>query len=196
MSTAEVPPQVSSARLHPSLQSRRQRTHGQILVVASRSRLVAMRLSARLAAAGQCRRNAVAPVGVKLGAAPDAPPWGKVLVRTASDQFPSARTLAASTFTCLSREHPVCSALVTDPGETGPAGPQSWSRRPASSGGGGRRGRHASQPSAGTRIARQQVPAWAMGPAERAADAARTTRQRASHDRTRGRDPHPGKDPL
>jgi len=196
MSTAEVPLQVSSARLHPSLQPRRQRTHGQISVVLSRSWLVAALLPVRLAPAGHCRRNAVAPVGVKLGAAPDAPPRGKVLVRTASDRFPSARTRVTSKFTCLSREHPVCSALVTDPGETGPDGPQSWSRRPASSGGGRRRGRQACQPGAGKRTAQQQLPAWAISQAETAADAARTTRQRASHDRTRGRDPHPGKDPL
>ncbi len=195
MSTAEVPLQVSSARLHPPLQSRRERTHGQISVVPSQSWLVAALLSASSAPAGHFRRNAVGPVGVKLGAAPDAPPWGKVLVRTASDRFPSARTRAASKFTCLSREHPVCSALVTDPGETGPDGPQPRAGRPASSGGGRRRGRQAGQPTAGTRMA-QQLPAWAMGQAERAADAAITTRQRASHDRTRGRDPHPGKDPL
>jgi len=196
MSTAEVPLQVSSARLHPSLQPRRQRTHGQISVVSSRSRLVAVLLPVRLAPAGHCRRNAVGPVGVKLGAAPDAPPWGKVLVRTASDRFPSARTRVTSTFTCLSREHPVCLALVTDPGETGPDGPQSWSRRPASSGGGSRGGQQAGQPAAGTPVTQQQLPASAMGQAEIAADAAATTRQRASHDRPRGRDPHPGKDPL
>ena len=196
MSTAEVPLPVSSARLHPPLQLRRQRTHGQISVVPSRSWLVAALLSARLAPAGHCRRNVVGPVGVKLGAAPDAPPRGKVLVRTASDRFPSARTRAASKFTCLSREHPVCSALVTDPGETGSAGPQlPRARRPATSGGGRRRGRQAGQPLAGTRIA-QQRPAWAMDQAETAADAAKTTRQRAWHDRTCGRYPHPRKDPL
>ena len=196
MSTAEVPLQVSSARLHPSLQPPRQRTHGQISVVPSRSWLVAALLSARHVPAGHCRRNAVGPDGVKLDAAPDAPPRGKVLVRTASDRFPSARTRAASEFTCLSREHPVCSGLVTDPGETGSDGPHSWSRRPASSGGGRRRGQQAGQPGAGTRIARQQLPAWAMAQAEMAADAARTTRQRASHDRIRGRRPAPREGPL
>lgn len=41
--------------------------------------LVGQRLSASCATVGQLRRNAVAVHGVKLGAAPDAPPWGKVL---------------------------------------------------------------------------------------------------------------------
>jgi hypothetical protein len=37
------------------------------------------RLLASCATVGQLRRNAVAVHGVKLGAAPDAPPWGEVL---------------------------------------------------------------------------------------------------------------------
>ena len=196
MSTAEVPQQVSSARLHPCSSRGASVPMGRSSVVPSRSWLCAAWLPARSTPAGHCRRNAVGPVGVKLVAAPDAPPWGKVLVRTASDRFSSVRTRAASKFTCLSREHPVCTALVTDPGEAGQDGPQTWSSRPASSGGGSRGGQQAGQPAAGTPVAQQQLPASAMGQAEIAADAAATTRQRASHDRPRGRDPHPGKDPL
>ena len=41
--------------------------------------LVGQRLPASRVTVGQLRRNAVAVHGVKLGAAPDAPPWGEVL---------------------------------------------------------------------------------------------------------------------
>lgn len=140
-------------------------------------------LSTRPARAGHCRRNAVGRVGVKLDAAPDAPHWGKVLVRTPSDRFSGARMCAASTFTCLSREHPGC-----------PADIKPRSRWPASSGGGRRRGRKTSWLSAGLRIAEHS--AWAGCQADKTAETVRTTRQRTTRDRTSGRDPHPGKDPL
>jgi hypothetical protein len=134
------------------------------------------------------RRNAVGPVGVKLVAAPDAPHWGEVLVRSPSDRFSSARRGATSKFTCLSRDYQVCPALYGDPGRAGPR-----PRWPASSGGGGRRGQKISRPLTGLRIAR--YPAQAVCRADMAAIAATRTQQRESADRTGG-DPHPGKDPL
>ena len=168
---------------------------GRVTAVPGRSWLVAAALSARPAWAGHCRRNAVGRVGVKLGAAPDAPHWGKVLVRTPSDRFPCARMCAASTFTCLSREHPACPADPTNVGGNVRGGAESRLRWPASSGGGGRRGRNSSWPAAaGSRIA--GISACTSGQAGRAAEAARTTRQRIALDRTGGREPHPGKDPL
>src|SRR5580698_8856960 len=71
---------------------------------------------------GHSQRNAVGHVGVKLGAAPDAPPWGQVLVRTLSDQLPSARRRAISTFICPSRESPVCPVLAKDRVDEDPCG--------------------------------------------------------------------------
>lgn len=158
----------------------RERTYG---------RQVGFWLPARSASDGHSRRNAVGRVSVKLVAAPDAPHWGEVLVRIASGPFPSARERAASTFTCLSREHPVCPAHTREPGEAEPR-----SRWPASSGGGRRRGRVASRLRAGWHTAR--YPAWVATQTERAAYTAVTMRQRASTGRTGGRCPHPWKDPL
>src|SRR5215469_230013 len=63
---------------------------------------------------GHSRRNAVGQLGVKLVAAPDAPPRGRVLVRTLSGRLPSDRWRAISTFICPSREFPVCPALAKD----------------------------------------------------------------------------------
>jgi hypothetical protein len=142
----------------------------------------------------RCRRNAVGLVGVKLGAAPDAPQWGEVLVRTPSGRFSGARWRATSKFTCLSRELPACPAEATRTGGVKPGGAEPRSRWPASSGGGGRGGRKACWPEAGLRIARH--PAWAAHQANAAANAAKGTRQRASVGRACGQGPHPGKDPL
>jgi hypothetical protein len=141
-----------------------------------------------------CQRNAVGHVGVKLGAAPDAPQWGEVLVRTPSGRFLGARWRATSKITCLSRELPACPAQATNTGGVKPGGAEPRSRWPASSGGGGRGGRKACWPEAGLRIAR--YPAWAVHQANAAANAAKGTRQRASVGRACGQGPHPGKDPL
>ena len=151
-------------------------------------------LSARPASAGHSRRNAVGRVGVKLGAAPDAPHWGKVLVRTSADRFSIAQLRAASEFTCPSREHPACPTITIDLGGEVYGNVEPRPRQLASSGGGGQRGRTASRPEAGLRIARH--PAWASLPGRAGGECRQTTRQRASRDRTCGRDPHPGKDPL
>jgi hypothetical protein len=159
------------------------------------SGLAPRQLSTRPASAGHSRRNAVGRVGVKLDAAPDAPHWGKVLVRTPSDRFLSnVRVRAASKFTCLSRDHRARPALATDPGGRirGKADPRP--RWPASSGGGGRGGRIASRPGAGLRIGRH--PAWTVGQAESAAKAARTTRQRTSRHASCGRARTPGRTPC
>jgi hypothetical protein len=183
----------------PSLESPGQmtgceRTHGRVSALPGRPWLVEAMLSTRSAPAGRCRRNAVGRVGVKLVAAPDAPHWGKVLVRTSADRFSIARMRAASEFTCPSREHPACPTIPIDLGGEvyGTAEPRP--RQLASSGGGGQRGRTASWPEAGLRIARH--PAWASLPGRAGGACRQTTRQRASRDRTCGRDPHPGKDPL
>jgi hypothetical protein len=163
--------------------------------------LARRQLSARPASAGHSRRNAVGRVGVKLDAAPDAPHWGEVLVRTPSDRFLSnVRVRAASKFTCLSRDHRARPALATDPGGRvrGKADPRP--RWPASSGGGGRGGRIASRPGAGLRIGTH--PAWAAvpsgqgGQAESAAKAAGTTRQRISRYASCGRARTPGRTPC
>ena len=134
--------------------SGRERTYAPVSAAPGRFWLVAELLSARSAAAGHCRRNAVGRVGVKLGAAPDAPHWGEVLVRTPSDRFSDARMRAASTFTCLSREHPACPASTISVGGQVRVSTEPRPRWPASSGGGGRRGRKTSRPDAGLRIAR------------------------------------------
>jgi hypothetical protein len=132
----------------------------------------------------------VGRVGVKLVAAPDAPPWGEVLVRIASDRISSDWTRATSKFTCLSREHQVCSAQPRDdPGRV-----RARSTKLATSGVDGQRGQTASRQLAGSRIARYL--ASAEDEADTAADAARKLRQRARSSRSGGRDPHPGKDPL
>jgi hypothetical protein len=190
MSTAQAPRRFPARACTPHSGSRRERTHGRVAAVPGQSRQVAMLLSTSSAPAGHSRRNAVGPVGVKLGAAPDAPHWGEVLVRSLSDGFSNSGWSATSKFTCLSRDYPGCPALNRNPGRAGPR-----PRWPASSGGGRRRGQTtSSQPGAGLRIAR--YPAWALCKADTAAQVARKTRQRASADRTCGGDSHPGKDPL
>jgi hypothetical protein len=61
---------------------------------------------------GHHRRNDVRRVGVKLGAAPDAPQWGEVLTRTPSDRrLVGVRRRATLKFTCLSREPPAFPVL-------------------------------------------------------------------------------------
>jgi hypothetical protein len=171
-----------------------ERTHGRVWAWPGRYWLVVTMLSARPAPAGRSRRNAVGRVGVKLGAAPDAPHWGKVLVRTSSDRFSGARMRAASEFTCPSREHPACPIITINVGGEVYGKPEPRPRWLASTGGGGQMGRTASWPEAGLRIARH--PAWAWLPGRVGGECRHTTRQRASRDRTCGRDPHPGKDPL
>lgn len=135
-----------------------ERTQARLRAALGPSRSAGALLSDRPAGAGHCRRNAVGRVGVKLGAAPDAPHWGEVLVRTPSDRFLSARRRAASNITCLSREHPACPVDTTNLGGDVRASAEPRLRWPASSGGGGRRGRKSSWPSAGLRIA--DNPAW------------------------------------
>jgi len=81
---------------------------------------------------GHSRRNAVGQLGVKLVAAPDAPPRGQVPVRTPSDRLPSARWRAISTFICPSREFPVCPALAKDLVDVDPCGTQPRPGRSAS----------------------------------------------------------------
>jgi hypothetical protein len=88
---------------------------------------------------GHSQRNAVGHVGVKLGAAPDAPHWGQVLVRTPSECLPSARWRAISTFICPSRDVPVCPALAKDLVSADPCGMQPRPGWPASYGACGRR---------------------------------------------------------
>jgi hypothetical protein len=190
MSTAKAPRRSPARACTPHSGSRRERTHGRVAAAPGQSRQAAMPLSTSSAPAGNSRRNAVGRVGVKLGAAPDAPHWGEVLVRSLSDRFSSARWSATSKFTCLSRDYQGCRALYRNPGRAGPR-----PRWPASSGGGRRRGQTtSSRPEAGLRTA--TYPAQALCRAEMAAQAARKMRQRASADRTCGGGPHPGKDPL
>jgi hypothetical protein len=188
------PPRFPGLVRIPRSLARRERTHGRITAAQGWSRAAGALLSGRPASAGHCRRNAVCRVGVKLGAAPDAPHWGKVLVRTPSDRISCARVCATSKFTCLSREHPACPADTTSVGGDVHGSAQPRLRCPASSGGGGRRGRKTSWPLPGLRIAGN--PTWTGGQADMAAETARTTRKRAARDRTGGRRPHPGKDPL
>ena len=88
---------------------------------------------------GHSRRNDVGHVGVKLGAAPDAPHRGQVLVRTPSECLPSARRRAISTFICPSREFLVCPALAKDLVSEDPCGSQPRPGRPDSCGASGRR---------------------------------------------------------
>jgi hypothetical protein len=189
MSTAKAPHRFPARACIPCVSRRREHTHGRAMTPPGTFRPVEVALSACFAPAGRCRRNAVGRVGVKLSAAPDAPHWGEVLVRTPSDRFLSARGRATSKFTCLSRELSVCPAMLRHPG-----GAEPRPRWLASSGGGGRRGQTASWPEAGWRIATH--PACAVCKAEMAANAARTTRQRAASGRACGQGPHPGKDPL
>lgn len=88
---------------------------------------------------GHSQRNAVGHVGVKLGAAPDAPHWGQVLVRTPSECLPSARRRAISTSICPSRDFLVCPALAKDLVSADPCGMQPRPGWPVSYGTGGRR---------------------------------------------------------
>lgn len=194
MPTADTPAQVSRTRSYPALPSRARAYPRAGNGAQGWSWSPGALLADRPATAGHSRRNAVCRVGVKLGAAPDAPHWGKVLVRTPSDRISVAWMCAASKFTCLSREHPACPAETTSVGGYVQGGMRPRLRWPASSGGGRRRGRKTSWPLPGLRIA--GIPALAGSQADSAAKAARTTQQRAARDRTGGRHPHPGKDPL
>lgn len=133
----------------------------------------------RPSTAGRCRRNAVCRVGVKLGAAPDAPHWGKVLVRTPSDRILVPRMRATSKFTCLSREHPACPAEATNADGHVHGSTQPRLRWPVGSGGGRRRGRKTSWPVPGLRTSGN--PAWADCQADMAAYAVRTTRKSGQH---------------
>ena len=83
---------------------------------------------------GHSQRNAVGHLGVKLGAAPDAPSSGQVLVRTLSDLLPSARRRAISTFICPSRESLVCPVLARDRVDEDPGGLRPQPGRPVSYG--------------------------------------------------------------
>lgn len=187
------------ARIPPCLGGL-ERTQARVLAAPGASGPAGALLSDRPASVGHCRRNAVGRVGVKLGAAPDAPHWGEVLVRTPSDRFSSARRRAASKFTCLSREHPACPADTTSVGGDvrGSAEPRlRWS---ASSDGGGRRGRKTRWPSAGLRIA--DTPAWTrarpiwrhLPPGQR--DSGQYTTVPAAVTRTPGRTPSERNDGL
>jgi hypothetical protein len=187
------------ARIPPCLGGL-ERTQARALAAPGGSRPAGALLSDRPASAGHCRRNAVGRVGVKLGAAPDAPHWGEVLVRTPSDRFSGARMRAASNFTCLSREHPACPADTTSVGgDVHGSGPEPRLRWPASSGG-GRRGRKTRWPSAGLRIA--DNPAWAsarpigrqLPPVQR--DSGQYTTVPAAVARTPGRTPSERNDGL
>lgn len=168
------PPRFPGLARTPRSLAGRERTHGRVTAAPGWSWSAGPLLSGRPAAAGHCRRNAVCRVGVKLGAAPDAPHWGEVLVRTPSDRISSARVCATSKFTCLSREHPACPAKTTSVGGDGHGSTQPRLRWPASSGGGGRRGSKTSRPWPGLRIAGN--PTWTSSQADMAAEAARTTR--------------------
>ena len=188
------PPRFPGLARIPRSLAGRERTRGRVAAAAGWSWSPGAQLTDRPASAGHSRRNAVCRVGVKLGAAPDAPHWGKVLVRTPSDRILVPRMRATSKFTCLSREHPACPAEATNADGHAHGSTQPRLRWPAGSGGGRRRGRKTSWPGPGLRIA--GIPAWAGSQADSAAMAARTTQQRAARDRTGGRHPHPGKDPL
>ena len=188
------PPRFPGLARIPRSLAGRERTRGRVAAAAGWSWSLGALLADRPASAGHSRRNAVCRVGVKLGAAPDAPHWGKVLVRTPSDRISGARVRAASKFTCLSREHPACPAETTSVGGDAHGSAQPGLRWPASSGGGGRRGRKNLQAIAWP--AHSSDSGLACSQPDSAAKAASTTRQRAARDRTGGRHPHPGKDPL
>jgi hypothetical protein len=81
----------------------------------------------------------VGRVGVKLVAAPDAPPQGQVLVRAPSDRHSSGRWRAIPTFICPSREFLVCPALAKDLVSDDPCGIVPRPGRPPSPGASGRR---------------------------------------------------------
>ncbi len=189
MSTAKAPRRFPARACTPRSGSRRERTHGRAAATPGPSRQVATPLSTSSASARHSRRNAVGRVGVKLGAAPDAPHWGAVLVRSLSDRFPSARWSATSKFTCLSRDCQGCPALYRNPGRAGPR-----PRWPASSGGGRRRGQTTSgQPEAGSRIAKYPArqsarPEWRLRPPERCESGHRLAAPAAAT-RTPGRTP-------
>ena len=152
------PPRFPGLARIPRSLAGRERTRGRVAAAAGWSWSLGALLADRPASAGHSRRNAVCRVGVKLGAAPDAPHWGKVLVRTPSDRISGARMRAASKFTCLSREHPACPAKTTSVGGHAHGSAQPRVRWPASSGGGRRRGRKTCRPLPGLRIA--GIPGW------------------------------------
>jgi len=114
----------------------RSRHHADASVAAGMSRLgrVTGGRSRQCWQCGHSRRNAVGHVGVKLGAAPDAPSSGQVLVRTPPGRLPSAWRRAISTFICPSREFPVCPALAKDLVSADPCGTQPRPGRPDSYG--------------------------------------------------------------
>lgn len=133
-------------------------------------------------------RNAVGQVGVKLVAAPDAPPWGQVLVRNPSGWLSAGRWCAISTLICPSRQSGVCLALAR--------GADNWQPRrrwPVSCGGGGQKWQLA-----GWRCARWQGEIVGSGNGAGPRRRHRPPGQRdsgKSDGRNSGRRPHPGKDP-
>lgn len=110
-------------------------------------------------------RNAVGHVGVKLAAAPDAPPRGQVLVRTPVGRISGGRRCATPTLICPSREFTVCAALAK--GHRGRQPRPAW--RPVSCGGGGQIRQRANWRKG--QVA-GKMPARAMAPGEKAAHAA------------------------
>ena len=173
------PPRFPGLARIPRSRAGRERTRGRVAAAAGWSWSPGALLADRPAGAGHSRRNAVCRVGVKLGAAPDAPHWGKVLVRTPSVRISVPRMRATSKFTCLSREHPACPAEATNVDGHAHGSTQPRLRWPVGSGGGRRRGRKTSWPVPGLRISGN--PAWADCQADMAAYAVRTTRKSGQH---------------
>ena len=138
-STAKARPRFFASACYPPQHGLRERIRGCAGTRPHSSWLVKTALSAPYAPYGRCQRNAVGHVGVKLGAAPDAPPRGQVLVRTPADQLLSARRRAISTSISPSRAFPTCPALAKDPGGEEPRGARPRPRWPASCGGSGHR---------------------------------------------------------
>lgn len=174
----------------PTPRSRKcRRTCGRVARAPGTSQPVAAMLSAPCATERHCLRNAVGADGVKLEAAPEAPPRGEVPARVPPGRFPSGRRRTTSTFIGQSWEFGVCPALAR-----GPGGRQPRLETPARHRGGGRGRQLSDWPEARWRWETQRAPAQRR--ADTATYAAGRTRQRAAHDRRCGRYPHPGKDPL
>jgi hypothetical protein len=132
-------------------------------------------------------RNAVGQVGVKLVAAPDAPPWGQVLVRNPSGWLSACRWCAISTLICPSRQPGVGLTLTKGADGLAAAAPmacQLWRWR--------------AEMAAGWRYARWQDEIVGSGNGAEPGWRHRPPGQRdsgKSDGRNSGRRPHPGKDP-